>query len=115
RSRHFVLYASDQPVAAGTLISERAYACLYNIATIPSARQKGFGREIVQHLLAVAADAGCEIIFLQVDSASMAKRLYEKLGFRMEFVRHGFRQTKWRAKEQERPLLAGMFGGRSET
>ncbi len=112
--RHFVLYLDQQSVAIGSLIYSGALACIYNIATRPSARNQGLGSELLQHLLASAAEAGCETVFLQAENGSAAHRLYEKLGFATRFVRFGYRRVVRPEAEEERTFLSTLFAHRPE-
>jgi amino acid adenylation domain-containing protein len=113
--RHFLLKVGEDAVAGGTLVANGKLGCLYNIATVSSQRQKGFGTEIVSHLIALSAANGCETIFLQVESNSAAQRLYERLGFTTAFVRHGYRERNWQPSQRTRTLLSGLFPYEADT
>ncbi len=107
--RHFALYLEGKAVAIGTLVQRDGLGCLYNVGTLPSARNKGFASELVQHLLAIADQAGCRKLFLQVEPGGAADRLYRKLGFVRVFSRTGFRLKNWAGGKRNRTQLSQIF------
>jgi [ribosomal protein S18]-alanine N-acetyltransferase len=55
---------------------------LENIIVATTARRKGLGKRLLQHLLAVAREANGDSVFLEVrESNTAARALYEKAGF----------------------------------
>lgn len=57
-------------------------ADLLTIATTPAARGRGYARAMLRHLLALAEDAGCEAVLLEVrESNEAAQALYRSEGF----------------------------------
>ncbi|MEM7050626.1 MAG: GNAT family N-acetyltransferase [Acidobacteriota bacterium] len=77
---HFVARADGRPVATASLLEGAGVAGLYNVATIPEARNRGIAAEISRRALAVAADLGYRTAILQ--STLMAVGVYRRLGFR---------------------------------
>jgi GNAT superfamily N-acetyltransferase len=58
------------------------WALIENVVIDESMRRKGFGRELVKHLIDVAKKSGCYKIGLSSDrKRAAAHRLYESLGF----------------------------------
>ena len=113
QSRHFVLYdESGAPASVGTLMFAGSIGCIYNVGTPSHKRNKGCGRRIFEHISAAARDAGCEALFLQVENHSAAMRLYEKCGFRTEFLRIGYRVADWKTPSLDRTKLANLLGYR---
>ena len=96
---NYLLKEGGRAVCAGTLIHDGAVACIYNVGTPPKERKKGYAARMMKHIISAATGAGCEIIFLQVENKSAPSRLYERLGFQTEFVRHGYRLANWKARD----------------
>src|ERR1051325_10779420 len=86
RTKHFVAYADGQPVCTGTLSWRNELACIYNVATRPQVRQRGFAAHIAARLIAHAQACGCSRIFLQEESGGAAERLYTRMGFVVAFT-----------------------------
>ena len=61
---------------------------LLNFAVAPEWQGQGIGRAFLDHMIQVARDAGCQIIYLEVRPSNMAARhLYRKLGFQQIAIR----------------------------
>lgn len=110
RARHYVLYDGAEPVAAGTLTGQGTLGCIYNLGTPPRHRAHGWGRELFEHIIAAARQSGCQTLFLQVESGSPARRLYEKCGFQTAFTRTGFRLKHWQPARAESTRLSNVLG-----
>ncbi|HSW71344.1 MAG TPA: ribosomal protein S18-alanine N-acetyltransferase [Gammaproteobacteria bacterium] len=55
---------------------------LLNIGVQPQFQRKGFGRQLLQHILSIIKQESAKIIYLEVrESNQRAIRLYEKMGF----------------------------------
>jgi [ribosomal protein S18]-alanine N-acetyltransferase len=81
-------------VGYGILASGAGEAHLLNVCVREEFRNRGFGRALMMHLIALAAGAGAAIVFLEVRPANTtAVRLYETLGFRQIGVRRGYYQA----------------------
>ena len=78
--RGYVGYAGGAPVAASQLVVSGATAGIYYVATVESARGRGFGAAITARAMADAAALGCRTISLQ--ASPMGLPIYERLGFR---------------------------------
>ena len=111
---HYLLYHGDSAVCIATVVREGALACIYNIGTPPAFRQQGHAGRLMSALLQELTSSGCETVFLQVENQSAAQRLYQKLGFKTLFVRHGFRAREWMPVRQERTQLSSLLGGRGD-
>lgn len=62
-----------------------------NIATHPNARRCGMGAAVLEHLIAVAIERGCEQLSLEARVSNMpAISLYERYGFEKMGLRRGF-------------------------
>lgn len=57
-------------------------AHIMNVAIAPSRRGRGLGRELMNHMIQLAANEGAKRMTLEVrPSNNMARKLYQKLGF----------------------------------
>jgi ribosomal protein S18 acetylase RimI-like enzyme len=73
-----------RPVAAGLAVLDpvRRTVGLFQFATRPEARRRGWARRLLEATLAHASEAGAEDAYLQVHGANEgARRLYAGLGF----------------------------------
>ena len=71
-------YLDGLPVATAACVRTGGTLGLYNVATAPGYRKRGFGEAITRHVASANADA--ETLVLQ--STSHGLGLYERLGFR---------------------------------
>lgn len=79
--KHYVMQA-DQIVAIGRAHSDGVlYAMIYDVVVLPEFRGCGFGRRIVERLIADLKDMGIRSI--QLMAAPDQAPFYEKLGFRI--------------------------------
>ena len=64
---------------------------LLNVAIHPERRGLGYGRELVEAVIAEAYEARARVVFLEVRAGNVvARRLYRMLGFRDLGVRRGY-------------------------
>jgi ribosomal protein S18 acetylase RimI-like enzyme len=52
-------------------------------------RRQGYGRMLMEHGLEFARKQGCDFVFLE-SMNFQARNFYKKLGFQVDFVRHGY-------------------------
>jgi GNAT superfamily N-acetyltransferase len=79
--RCWVGYLDGLPVATAAIVPSPGAIGLYNVATEPAFRGRGFGEAITRHVMAEgAAFYGPRPLVLQATSFGL--RLYERLGFR---------------------------------
>jgi GNAT superfamily N-acetyltransferase len=76
----YLVEAGGVPVATGLGILSGDYIGVYNIATLPEHRGRGYGRLVTERTIADGFAAGATKAYLQ--SSSMGKPLYESMGFR---------------------------------
>jgi GNAT superfamily N-acetyltransferase len=69
-----------EPVTSGFAVRTGRTIGLYKIATIPEARDRGFGDAMTRRIVADGAAAGCEVAALQ--ASDMGRPIYERIGFR---------------------------------
>jgi ribosomal protein S18 acetylase RimI-like enzyme len=73
-------------VGCGYGVIENGYIGLFDIVVKENERGNGYGKEIVQSILSVAGNGGIKKSYLQVvNNNEIAKRLYEKIGYREEY------------------------------
>lgn len=76
-----VLVEAD-PVAFALVGIRGADAWIGGMGTVPAARRRGYGREVMQAAVASARARGCRSLWLEViDANRPALALYERLGF----------------------------------
>lgn len=81
-----VLLQDGKPVACGAAVREGAWVGFYDIVTDASSRNKGYGEQLMLHLLHWGKRRGATDAYLLVVQANAAaNRLYDKLGFRTEY------------------------------
>jgi N-acetylglutamate synthase len=73
-------YADGEPVATGLGFRTGSTIGVYNIATTPSFRGRGYGAAMTRRVVADGVAAGCDVAVLQ--SSDMGFSIYERLGFR---------------------------------
>jgi GNAT superfamily N-acetyltransferase len=77
----WVAYHDGQPVATAATVTAHGVVGLYNIATAPGERGRGFAEAITRHAAGAALqEAGA--VPLVLESTSSGFRLYDRLGFR---------------------------------
>lgn len=92
--RFFVLRSEGIPVAVGLGVVDDGYLGLYDIATSPSSRNRGFGERLLKHILRWGQLCGAHTSYLQVVCGNAAaQRLYAKLGYR-ELYEYWYR-VRW--------------------
>ena len=82
--RYYVGRVDGQTVAISLLLLSEGLAGIYNVATIPSMRQRGFGTAMTLAALRDARDLGYHIAVLQ--ASEMGANIYRKLGFQDHFL-----------------------------
>jgi GNAT superfamily N-acetyltransferase len=76
----WVGYNARQPVATAATVSSQGVTGLYNVATTPEHRHRGYGEAITRHAIdAALRHTNCARIVLQ--STSDGLRLYQRMGF----------------------------------
>ena len=76
----YVGYVGGNPVAAGLGWRTGRTVGVYSIATIESARRRGYGAAMTARVTADGVAAGCDVAALQ--ASEMGRPIYERLGFR---------------------------------
>jgi GNAT superfamily N-acetyltransferase len=76
----YVGYADGSPVVSGLGWRTGRTIGVYSIATIPSARRRGYAAAMTARVVADGLGAGCDAAALQ--ASEMGRPIYERLGFR---------------------------------
>jgi ribosomal protein S18 acetylase RimI-like enzyme len=77
----YVGYADGAAVTAGFTVRSGRAIGVYTIATVVSARGRGFGEAMTRRIVADGAAAGCDVAVLQ--ASTMGRPIYERIGFRL--------------------------------
>jgi ribosomal protein S18 acetylase RimI-like enzyme len=93
-------YVNGLPVTAGLGWRTGRTIGVYNIATIPTARRRGFGEAMTARVLADGEAAGCDVGALQ--ASSMGRPIYQRLGFRTVLRYTGYVEPPHRALDRRR-------------
>ena len=81
-------------VAVGRAVADTGWAGVFGMATLPAARGRGAGRQVLAALARWAADQRAERMYLQVEPDNRAAwRLYERAGF-TELCRYHYRTQR---------------------
>jgi GNAT superfamily N-acetyltransferase len=76
----YVGYADGEAVVSGLGWRTGRTIGVYSIATIESARRRGYGAAMTARVVADGVDAGCDVAALQ--ASEMGRPIYERLSFR---------------------------------
>jgi GNAT superfamily N-acetyltransferase len=76
----YVGYTDGVPVTTGLGVVTGRTIGVYNISTVPEARQRGYGAAMTMRVVDDGVAAGCDVAILQ--ASEMGKPIYERLGFR---------------------------------
>jgi ribosomal protein S18 acetylase RimI-like enzyme len=76
----YVGYEDGVPVVSGLGVRTGRTIGVYNIATVPAARQRGYGAAITTRIAVDGSRAGCDVAILQ--ASEMGQPIYERLGYR---------------------------------
>jgi len=79
--RCWVGYLDGMPVATAASVPSSQALGLYNIATAPGYRGRGFGEAIARHAIGDAVPGRADVPLI-LQSTSVGLRLYERMGFR---------------------------------
>ncbi|MFT7219664.1 MAG: ribosomal-protein-alanine N-acetyltransferase [Candidatus Azotimanducaceae bacterium] len=87
----WVLETAHRNVGHGVLSVAAGESHLLNVCVHPECQGNGFGRILVEHLIARARDRKAATVFLEVRLSNLvAHRLYERLGFNQVGIRENY-------------------------
>ncbi len=84
----YVGYTDGVPVTSGLGFRTGRTIGVYNIATVETARRRGYGAAMTMRIVDDGAAAGCDLAILQ--ASDMGRPIYERLGFRLVVDYGGF-------------------------
>jgi GNAT superfamily N-acetyltransferase len=84
----YVGYAAGAPAISGLGWRTGRTVGVYSIATISSARRRGYGAAMTARVVADGVVAGCDVAALQ--ASEMGRPIYERLGFRTVVTYTGY-------------------------
>jgi ribosomal protein S18 acetylase RimI-like enzyme len=84
----FVGDIEGQPVASSGLLLHSGVAGLFNVATLPAFRRRGYGTAMTNAALEHARGLGYRVAVL--GTSELGRGIYERMGFRDVCVTHGF-------------------------
>ncbi|GIU29113.1 ribosomal protein S18-alanine N-acetyltransferase [Shewanella sp. MBTL60-007] len=91
----FGVFDSDKLCGFAILHQIFEDATLMDICVDPSYQGRGFGKALLNAVIAIAKDRGAEVLLLEVrQSGGTARALYETLGFETTGVRKGYYKTE---------------------
>ena len=102
-ARHYVGFQDDRPVTSGTLLLSDGIASIYNVATPPARRRRGYGSAITAHMMGEAIRCGYRLAWIWASDAG--KSVYARLGFVEEDF--GIREHTW---QRDRKCRRGQLG-----
>lgn len=76
----YVGYTDGEPVTSGLGVRTGQTIGVYNVATVPSARRRGYGAAMTARIADDGVSAGCDVAILQ--ASEMGRPIYERLGYR---------------------------------
>lgn len=76
----YLAFEHGQPVATSTLLLSSGVAGLYDVATLPAVRGRGYGTAVTLAPLLEAQERGYRVGVLQ--ASPLGRPIYEKMGFR---------------------------------
>lgn len=86
----FLAELDADPVATGALRCDGGVALFAGASTIPSARNQGAQRALLEARMRYAVEAGCDLAMMCAAPGSSSQRNAERQGFRIAYTR-----TKW--------------------
>ncbi|MHA8054897.1 GNAT family N-acetyltransferase [Aquirufa nivalisilvae] len=81
QAKHYLLWEDGKPVATGRYRKTEKGIKVERIATLASARGKGYASQIVQHIIQEAKMAYPELTYFYLHSQQSVMPLYASLGF----------------------------------
>jgi ribosomal protein S18 acetylase RimI-like enzyme len=111
RQSFITLYQNGVPVCCGVGVIERGFIGLYDVIVDPAFRNRGFGEQLILHLLQWGRTNGAGNCYLLVAADNtQAVRLYEKLGFK-EIYAYWYRVKSKEEVRADQAIAARTIGG----
>jgi GNAT superfamily N-acetyltransferase len=87
---HYLARVRGEPASSMSLFFMDGLGCAYNVGTFPAFRGRGIAATLLLRLIQDATALGIHTLFLQAVEQGPAQPLYERIGFRTQFVRAWF-------------------------
>jgi ribosomal protein S18 acetylase RimI-like enzyme len=81
RFTSYVGYVDEEPVCTASVVAGGGAVGVYNVATLPGSRRRGYGEGVMRHALEEARREHRDAL-LVLQSTPAGLRLYERMGFR---------------------------------
>jgi GNAT superfamily N-acetyltransferase len=89
KTYRFIAYYKETPVGILTLYISDNYAGIYAVATEEKYRGMGIASVLIKNAVQVGISSGAKKIFLQTSLYGNSQIVFERIGFRTQFVRCG--------------------------
>jgi GNAT superfamily N-acetyltransferase len=83
--RNLIVWAEDDGAGGAQLEIHDGLGVLQCDGTVPRYREKGVQTRLIQARLAMATDAGCDLVTADTAPGSQSQRNYERLGFQVAY------------------------------
>ncbi|MBI5064692.1 GNAT family N-acetyltransferase [Candidatus Woesearchaeota archaeon] len=80
--KYFVGYEGNTPVAVGGMTFNKDFAYFFDLAVLKSARNKGYGSDILTHRINTASELGLKFIYLLTEDESKNDVYFQAKGFK---------------------------------
>ena len=87
---YFLVYDQQQLVGTIVLFATGRVMGIHSLGIVPAQRKKGYGKEIMHHVLNLSTEQNFELATLQ--ASEMAKSMYLKMGFSLDFMMENYTQ-----------------------
>jgi GNAT superfamily N-acetyltransferase len=87
---HYLGRVRREPAGSMSLFFKHDLGCVYNVGTFPAFRGRGVAATLLLRLISDATRLGIHTLFLQAVQDGPAQPLYQRVGFRTQFVRAWF-------------------------
>ena len=87
---HYLGQVEGEPAGSMSLFAKAGLGCVYNVATFPRFRGQDVATTLLLHLIADAERLHVHSLFLQAVHHGPAQPLYQRVGFRTDFVREWY-------------------------
>ena len=99
---YLIGYYQDDKLVGYTCVRamyEEAQVC--NVAVLPEYRRQGIAKQLIEEMLRLSAEKGCQICELEVNTENTpAVELYKKCGFEVAGIRKNFyRRTRYNSRD----------------
>ncbi len=87
KRRNLIVWAEDDGAGAAQLEIHDGLGVLQCDGTVPRYRGKGVQTRLIQARVALAAEAGCDLVTADTAPGSQSQRNYERLGFQVAYTK----------------------------